>query len=152
MVRIVSGDIFASGRQTLVNPVNCVGVMGVGLSWEFRQRFPDMYLDYAAMVARGNVKPGVPYIYKELFPPWVINFPTRYHIADKAKLEYIEQGLIYIANNYSRWKITSLAVPALGCGSGGLNWCDVQPLLVKYLRDLDIPVDIYAPREDKSII
>ncbi|MEM4217941.1 MAG: macro domain-containing protein [Candidatus Methanomethylicaceae archaeon] len=151
MVHIVHGNIFASNKQTLVNPVNCVGVMGAGLAREFRRRFPGMYKDYLTMVALGKVRPGVPYIYKELLQPWIINFPTKYHFREMAMMEYIERGLCYIIGNYRKWKVTSLAVPALGCGLGGLDWSDVKPVLVAYLSELDIPVDIYAPVERDSL-
>ena len=42
MVRILIGDLFASKMQTIVNTVNCVGVMGKGIALEFKNRFPDM--------------------------------------------------------------------------------------------------------------
>jgi O-acetyl-ADP-ribose deacetylase (regulator of RNase III) len=37
--------------------------------------------------------------------------------------------------------IQSIAMPALGCGLGGLKWSEVQPLIVKHLGalpDLDV--------------
>jgi O-acetyl-ADP-ribose deacetylase (regulator of RNase III) len=40
------GDILSSDAQTLVNTVNCVGVMGKGIAAAFKKRFPKMYKDY----------------------------------------------------------------------------------------------------------
>ena len=40
MITFIEGDIFTSKCQTLVNPVNCMGVMGNGLAKEFKKRFP----------------------------------------------------------------------------------------------------------------
>jgi O-acetyl-ADP-ribose deacetylase (regulator of RNase III) len=59
---MVTGDIFLSSSQTLVNPVNCVGVMGKGLAREFRRRFPDMYDDYTKRCAGATVRLGEPYL------------------------------------------------------------------------------------------
>jgi O-acetyl-ADP-ribose deacetylase (regulator of RNase III) len=38
---IPGGDLFNSKADALINPVNCVGVMGKGLAKEFRLRFPE---------------------------------------------------------------------------------------------------------------
>ena len=42
-MEVIKGDIFQSRAQTLVNTVNCVGIMGKGLALEFKKRFPGMY-------------------------------------------------------------------------------------------------------------
>ena len=46
MIHFVQGDLFASGCEALVNPVNCVGVMGKGLALQFRRRFPANFAAY----------------------------------------------------------------------------------------------------------
>ena len=46
MITIQKGDIFDSKMEVLVNPVNCVGVMGKGLALEFKNRYPIMYQKY----------------------------------------------------------------------------------------------------------
>ncbi|TET78476.1 DUF4433 domain-containing protein, partial [candidate division TA06 bacterium] len=43
--------------------------------------------------------------------------------------------------------IKSIALPALGCGLGRLEWRAVGPLMCKSLSGLDIPVQIYLPAE-----
>ena len=78
-MQILVGDILKSKAQTLINTVNCVGVMGKGIALEFKEQFPDMYENYVQRCQRGEVKPGVPYLYKTLFPPQIINFPTKDH-------------------------------------------------------------------------
>ena len=60
-----------------------------------------------------------------------------------SKIEWIEQGLQYFVNNYKEWNISSISFPMLGCGLGGLKWEKVKPLMEKYLKDLDIEVEIY---------
>lgn len=59
------GDMFASDAQTLVNTVNCVGVMGKGIALRFKELFPEMYEDYARRCVHKAVKPGEPYIYDD---------------------------------------------------------------------------------------
>ncbi len=145
MVEVLIGDLFESKAQTLVNTVNCVGVMGKGIALGFKKRFPEMFADYVARCQRREVRLGRPYLYKPLLPPWVLNFPTKDHWRSVAKLEHIVEGLQHLLEHYKEWGITSLAVPPLGCGEGQLEWRVVGPTLYRHLSQLDIPVELYAP-------
>ncbi|MBI2487455.1 MAG: macro domain-containing protein [Deltaproteobacteria bacterium] len=144
-VRVLVGDIFKSNTQTLVNTVNCVGVMGKGLALEFKKRFPEMYEDYVIRCKRGEVHLGKPYLYKRVITPWILLFPTKQDWRSVSKLSDIEEGLKYLEKYYKEWGITSIAVPPLGCGLGELNWDIVGPTLYRYLKRLEIPVELYAP-------
>lgn len=145
MVTIVIGDIFQSTAQTLVNTVNCVGVMGKGVALGFKQRFPEMYEDYVRRCEVKQVKLGQPYLYRRVTPPWILNFPTKDHWRSVARLEDIVRGMEYLERHYREWGIASLAVPPLGCGEGQLEWRVVGPTLYRYLKRLLIPVELYAP-------
>lgn len=144
-VRVLVGDLFDSDAQTLVNTVNCVGVMGRGVALGFRKRFPDMFKDYVARCDAGQVELGHPYLFQHLLPPWILNFPTKDHWRSVARLSDIISGLEYVEANYREWGIDSLAVPPLGCGEGQLDWRVVGPELYRRLMRLEIPVDLYAP-------
>ncbi|MGH3923662.1 MAG: type II toxin-antitoxin system antitoxin DNA ADP-ribosyl glycohydrolase DarG [Pseudonocardiaceae bacterium] len=144
-VHVLTGDIFESGAQTLVNTVNTEGVMGKGIALQFKQRYPDMYEDYLDRCKRGEVRLGRPYIYKERLYPWIINFPTKKHWRSISRVEGIVAGLEYLEARYRDWGVTSLAVPPLGCGEGGLEWRVVGRVLYRHLSQLDIPVALYAP-------
>ncbi len=145
MVRALVGNMFESHAQTLVNTVNCVGVMGKGIALEFKKCYPDMYDDYAARCAQKQVHLGEPYLYRRLFPPHILNFPTKDHWRSVSRLQDIVAGLEYLERHYEEWGIASLAVPPLGCGQGQLEWRVVGPTLYRYLSRLNIPVELYAP-------
>src|SRR5882724_1927790 len=144
-MKILVGDILQSRAQTLVNTVNCVGIMGKGIALEFKERFPEMFDDYVKRCAAKEVKPGIPYLYKRLLPPNIINFPTKDHWKSVSKISDIERGLQYLLSHYKEWEVTSLAIPPLGCGNGQLEWKTVGPLIYRYARQMDIPVELYAP-------
>lgn len=129
MIRVINGDLFNSQAQTLVNTVNCVGVMGKGVALEFKKRFPDMFQDYARRCKDKHVVLGRPYIFKRKLPPWILNFPTKDHWRSVSRLKDIVEGLHYLQQHYQEWGITSLAVPPLGCGQGQLDWRIVGPIL-----------------------
>ena len=145
MMTVRIGDIFESHAQTLVNTVNCVGVMGTGIALEFKKRFPDMYGDYTQRCKENRVKLGEPYLYRRLTPPWILNFPTKDHWRSVSRLQDIVAGLRYLQANYKEWGITSLAVPPLGCGHGQLEWRVVGPTLYRHLMRIEVPVDLFAP-------
>lgn len=139
------GDIFESRLQTLVNTVNCVGVMGKGIALHFKMRFPDMFRDYEKRCARHEVKLGEPYLFRTLIPPWILNFPTKDHWRSVSRLADIVAGLNYLESHYKSWGIASLAVPPLGCGEGGLEWRVVGPTLYRHLSRFEIPTELFAP-------
>jgi O-acetyl-ADP-ribose deacetylase (regulator of RNase III) len=144
-VDVVIGDLFRSSAQTWVNTVNTVGVMGKGIALAFRKRFPEMVADYEARCARGEVRLGRPYLYRRPSPPHVLNFPTKGHWRAASRLSDIVSGLEHLKRHYRDWGITSLAVPPLGCGNGGLEWAVVGPTLYQHLARFEIPVELYAP-------
>jgi O-acetyl-ADP-ribose deacetylase (regulator of RNase III)/uncharacterized protein YwgA len=145
MIQVLIGNLFESKLQTLVNTVNCVGVMGKGVALEFKKRFPAMYADYKARCAAGRVRLGEPYRYADGFDTLIINFPTKGHWRSPSRLVDIIHGLDYFAAHFREWGVTSVAMPPLGCGNGGLEWAVVGPLLYQNLSTLGIPVEIFAP-------
>ena len=143
-VRVLEGDLLKSNRHALVNTVNTVGVMGKGVALGFKRRYPAMYRDYVARCEHQEVKLGEPYVYRA-DDHVIINFPTKQHWRSVSRLSDIVAGLVYLEQHYKGWKIRSLAVPPLGCGNGQLEWRVVGPVLLRHLRRLDIPVELYAP-------
>ncbi len=145
MFRALIGDLFESRAQTLVNTVNCVGVMGKGVAEQFKLRFPAMFEDYKSRADRKAVRLGEPYLYRDRSGAQIINFPTKDHWRSPSRIADIERGLDYLAAHSAEWGITSIALPPLGCGNGGLEWSEVGPLIYRKLHRLPIDVEVYAP-------
>ena len=144
-MKILVGDILKSKAQTLVNTVNCVGIMGKGIALEFKNRFPEMFKDYVQQCERNKVRIGKPYIYKNLFGQQILNFPTKEHWKSVSKVSDIKKGLDYLLSHYKRWGITSIAIPPLGCGNGQLEWKVVGPLIYERAKKIDITIEMFAP-------
>lgn len=148
-IEFVKGDIFESGCEVLVNPVNCKGVMGKGLALQFKQRFPEMFENYKRACDQGRVSPGSFWAYLEARNGiyCIFNLATKDHWRDPSKIEWITLGLAYLAHWIVESDTRSIALPALGCGEGGLKWEEVKPLIEKYLGGLkDVKVVVYEPR------
>jgi len=162
---LAQGDLFFSRMQTLTVSVNTVGVMGKGLASRAKYQFPDVYVQYQDLCRNRKLQMGKPQLYKReaslehqladdpsTLPnanaeKWFLLFPTKRDWRERADIGGIEEGLQWLANNYAKEKIRSLAIPALGCGLGRLEWRDVGPLMCRYLKTLDIQVAIYLPAE-----
>lgn len=75
------------------------------------------------------------------------NFPTKKHWHARSKLSDIEAGLADLRQVINGYQVTSIAVPPLGCGNGGLNWRDVRPLISEALGNLPgVDVVMYPPK------
>ncbi len=134
--------------QTVVNPINCMGIMGKGLALEFKIRYPKMFDDYQKRFKDGLLKTGEPYLFKTQ-NKWILNFPTKNHWRYPSRLEYIDTGLRYFSEHYKRLGIKSIAFPRLGCTSGGLKWEEVKPVMEKYLMDLK-GISVYVYLDQKA--
>jgi len=150
VIENVSGNIFDSNADAIVNAVNCVGVMGKGLALQFKKRFPNNFKIYKESCTNQNLRPGNVLIYDqgELGKPrFIINFPTKDHWKQPSEIGYIDSGLESLADATRKHNISSIAIPALGCGLGGLKWGDVRPRIVDALSPImDLTVYIYDPK------
>ena len=130
MITYTTGNILEAETEALVNTVNCVGIMGKGIALQFKQAHPDNYAQYVRACEAGEVQPGRMLITQtgSILPPhYIINFPTKRHWRGKSRLEDIDAGLEALKQDIRRLGIRSIAIPPLGCGSGGLAWSDVRP-------------------------
>lgn len=141
MIKETKGNLFNSKSEVLVNAVNCVGVMGKGIALQFKQKFPAEYFKaYKTACQNGELAIGKVQVYElkntQTNPRYIINFPTKNHWRELSKIEYIESGLQSLTEAVEQYEIKSIAMPALGCGLGGLDWNDVKPLIEKAFVDL----------------
>lgn len=137
------GNVLTHEAQTLVCTVNCMGAMGAGIALAFKNGCPGLYQAYKEQCNKGLLTVRNVFLYKPKYGPWVLCLPTKDHWKDPSKLEYIEYNLDNLSKDYEKLGITSLAIPPLGCGLGGLDYIEhVRPLFYKYLDPIDLPVSI----------
>ena len=146
-MRFSQGDIFIQGTQAIVNPVNCVGVMGRGLALEFKKRFPDAFKAYHQACTQDLVRPGRMFVYNTgaAQPRWIVHFPTKRHWRDQSLISDIDAGLRDLAATIERHNIASIAIPPIGAGLGGLDWRDVRALIQQHLADTPARITVLEP-------
>lgn len=149
MITLVSGDLFRSNAEALVNPVNCVGIMGKGLAAQFKKIFPGNFASYKRACESGSLRPGRVLIYKRTqsaHPRYIVNLPTKRHWKGKSRAGDIEVSLYSLVSDITDLGIRSVAIPPLGCGHGGLDWKIVKPLIESIFQSLkNVDVKLYPP-------
>jgi O-acetyl-ADP-ribose deacetylase (regulator of RNase III) len=166
-ISLIEGDMFFSTMQTLTVSVNLQGIMGKGLASRAKYQFPDVYVFYQDACRSKRLTATRPSIYKReasldeelahLTTPlktpnavkWFMLFATKRKWRENSRLEDIEAGLRWFQDHFQAEGVQSVALPALGCGLGGLDWAEVGPLMCRYLHGIGIDVAIYLPRERK---
>jgi O-acetyl-ADP-ribose deacetylase (regulator of RNase III) len=138
-----TGNLFDAPVRALVNAVNCNGVMGKGLALEFKVRFPEMFADYAKACRNGELRPGQLHTWQLSDGRWIINFPTKNQWRSPSKLEYLDAAMPRLAEFIQMNAIESIAIPALGCGLGGLDWRIVKPRIENALGEISQGVDVW---------
>lgn len=151
MIEETRGNLLEAKAEALVNAVNCVGVMGKGVALQFRQKFSEEYFkDYKRACQNGDLIIGKVHVYSlssDGAHRFIINFPTKNHWREKSRFEDIESGLQSLVEAVEKHHIKSIAMPALGCGLGGLDWNEVKPLIKKaFVQISDVNVQLFTPQ------
>ncbi|MEJ1936533.1 macro domain-containing protein, partial [Nostoc sp. NIES-2111] len=58
MIKEVKGNLLEANVEALVNTVNTVGIMGKGIALQFKEAFPDNYMEYHKAAKDGEVRIG----------------------------------------------------------------------------------------------
>lgn len=148
-MKYIKGNLFEAKTDALVNAVNTVGVMGKGIALQFKQTFPHNYKVYRAACKNGELVPGRLLAVNDFglgIDKLIINFPTKKDWKQKSEYEYVASGLTELAKLIETESIKSIAIPALGCGNGGLDWEKVKLMIEKHLGHLKaVEIIVFEP-------
>lgn len=151
MIRYTQGNLLEAPVEALVNTVNEVGVMGKGIALLFRDAFPENTRAYQEACRAREVRVGRMLVTENpalVGPRWIINFPTKRHWRHPSRLEWLREGLVDLARVVRQRGIRSLALPPLGCGSGGLQWEQVRREIEAGLAELDdVDILVFQPTD-----
>lgn len=143
---VPGSDIFKSTCQAITNPVNCVGVMGRGLALQFKVRYPQNFLAYQkACHLRQLILGGDSFLFEEK-GKLIVNFPTKGHWREVSQLTKILDSLSHLRRQLEDRNITSVAIPPLGCGLGGLKWIQVSQVIERVFNQSPVSVSLHPSR------
>ena len=150
MIHELSGDILFSGAKAIAHGVAPNDDFHQGLALQLRERMPALYKDFRHVCQTQHPKSGTLWTWMSSDGRFIVNLFTQEGAYDHgskpghATLNHINHSLHALRNFVMKEKVSSLALPRLGCGVGGLDWAEVKPLIEKQLGDLGIPVYLYV--------
>ena len=151
MIRYTKGNLLEAPAEALVNTVNEIGVMGKGVALMFREAFPKNAQVYQQAAKAGDICVGRIFVTEGdslAGPQWILHFPTKRHWRQPSKIEWIRDGLRDLVQVIHTRRIQSVALPPLGCGSGGLDWYVVRREIEAALDAIpNVDVLIYEPTD-----
>jgi O-acetyl-ADP-ribose deacetylase (regulator of RNase III) len=150
MIYELSGDILLSGAKAIAQGVAPNDDFHAGLALQLREQMPAMYKDFRHFCHTSHPKSGGLWTWMSADGHYIINLFTQeaaYEHGSKpglASVSNVNHVLHALRNLIQKEQITSVALPRLACGIGGLDWNDVKSLIEKQLGDLGIPVYVYS--------
>jgi len=150
MIHEVSGDILFTSAKTIVQGVAPNDDFHQGLALQLRERMPAMYKDFRHYCHTQHPKSGELWTWMSADSHIIVNLFTQeaaYAHGSKpghATLAHVNHSLHALHALAQKEQFTSIAMPRLACGVGGLDWSEVKPLIDKHLGELGIPVYVYV--------
>lgn len=150
MIIEVKGDILESEAPIIVIPVNCKGVMGKGLALQAKNKWPEMFEIYKSFCEGAcprfpsGLEPGGVVCIQHKPNQFIACLATKDDWKNPSKLEWVEKGLKELIVMSVKVNRCHIAIPRLGCGLGGLDWCDVKPIVYRVFENTPITVDLYT--------
>ena len=156
MITKVSGDILLSKAQAIAHGVAPHDHFNQGLALALKKEHPSMVKDFRHFCFQNNPKSGNAWLWAS--PERVVfNLMTQEPAKDnnanpgKATHANINHALKDLHKLIVENEIKSIALPKLATGVGGCDWEEVEPLIVKHLGEVKIPVIIYETyQKDKK--
>lgn len=153
MIKYIQGDLFGTLSDIIAHGCNCRGVMGSGVAYIVRTKYPKAYEAYLDKYDEEGWKLGevqfVPVVGGQIiancatqkdFMPRTIrhaNYPAIVHAMTTVKEYAKERGL-------------SIAIPRIGAGLAGGEWSVIEKDLEAIFSDYDITV-YYLPTARLSV-
>ncbi len=150
MLHEVSGDVLLTEAQAIAHGVAPNDHFNSGLALALREKWPAMAKDFRHYAQQSHPKPGEIWMWGGVGGVRIFNLLTQEgelthgSKSGRATLPNVNHCLRRLRHAIEMEKITSLALPAIATGVGGLLWKDVKPLVESNLEDLAIPIYIYT--------
>ena len=132
------GDVTKATEQVIVHGVNCTGHFGSGVAGAIKRNHPYVREQYLSL--KEHILGTCQFVdYRDQI--WV-NAHTQqdkgYDGKQYADLNAVAYCLVEIDNYMRDNNLTTIAMPKIGSGLGGLKWDDVEILVAGILEDYEV--------------
>lgn len=149
MIYEVAGDILLSSAEAIGHGVAANDPMTQGLAASLHERYPSMHKDFHHWCHQQHPKLGSAWIWSGAEGARIINLITqeggyeRGSKPGKASVSSVNHSLRALKKLIAEEGLSSIALPRLATGVGGLKWEDVRPLIMNQLTDMNADVFVY---------
>jgi O-acetyl-ADP-ribose deacetylase (regulator of RNase III) len=151
MLKEVHGDLLLSGAAAIAHGVAPNDPFAQGLAHALRERAPALYKDFRHYCQTHHPRPGSLWTWVGSDGVRLVSLFTQEAVEGhhggspgRASLTHVGHALKALRQLAETEHFTSLALPRLATGVGGLPWDEVQPLVQQHLGSLPIPVFVYS--------
>ena len=136
MIKIIlqSGDLLTATTDVIVNPANSLGDMGGGVALAIKQTGGDS-IEQAAR-AHGECAVGEAFTTSAGTLPYqaIIHAPTMKHPNEPIPAKQIELATVAALRCADDNGFTSVAIPALGTGVGGVDYATAAQIMMETIQ------------------
>lgn len=157
MIYEVEGDILLSRAQVIVQEVAVGDLMVRGFARKLKERYPVMVTEFTEWCQQHDPEPGAVWLWGSLDKALILNLITKQGDADdpgrpgKPTKLGIYRSLHALNEMALTERFTSIAMPKIGTGIGGLDWDEVRGMMHSQLGELLIPIFIYVLELDGQV-
>ena len=150
MIIEATGDILLSKAQVVAHGIAPNDDFAQGLALSLREQWPSLYKDFRHYCQTQHPKEGTIWSWMASDGKIIVNLFTQEGAynhgqkAGKANTPNVNHALRELHKFLVSENASSVALPRLATGVGGLSWDEVYPLIQQHLGTLDIPVYIYT--------
>ena len=142
-----SGNLLDSGCEALVNTVNCVGAMGRGLALAIARAYPACLPEYRTACRTRTLRPGGVLVWEITHATqakWIFQTATKDHWRMPSRIDDVERAVENLAATITATGARTVAMPALGCGLGGLDRNIVGPMMHRAFAPLAAEIRVFG--------
>lgn len=149
MIHEVEGDILLTTAEAIAHGIAANDPMDQGLALLLHKDYPSMHKDFHHWCHQQHPKLGSAWIWSGTRGARVINLITQeggYEHGSKpgkASVSSVNHALRALSKLIKDERLSSVALPRLATGVGGLEWEDVRPLIMDKLADSDADIFVY---------
>ena len=150
MIYEVEGDILLTKAQAIAHGLAPNDPMNQGLALSLHEQYPAMHKDFHHWCHQNHPKPGEAWLWGGAGGIRIINLLTQEggygkgSQPGKATEQHVNHALRALKKIINKEKLSSVALPKLATGVGGLDWGKVFPLIQSQLGELNIPIYLYS--------
>ncbi|WP_076259245.1 macro domain-containing protein [Intrasporangium flavum] len=146
----LTGDLLTVDLPAIGHGCNTAGSMAGGIARQVRDRWPQLYAEYAQRCATGRFALGS-FHAVDVGDKLVYNLGTQARPGRNADLDAIESAVSAVLDDLTRRGIPALGLPRLGAGIGGLPWREVEASLRRMAMDSPVQlVVVTQPRRGNT--